>query len=133
MLLPYIPELRLDVADRGVPNRERIVLTPTAQVDMSPYALIAGARGHLPGFASPLRDMFFWFGTGVVSPNDWIFLFTGSGNFAQSPRDDGRGMCWFFYWGKKTTIFHDPHIVPVLIRLNGLSIETPTPPPALPQ
>jgi hypothetical protein len=131
-LLPVIPELALLGAfDRGVPNKERIVLKPQSVLDIGNYAIILGTRLLHTGTVVPVRDAMFWFGSGTVSPDDWLFLFTGSGTPNFVPGPDNKGRLHLVYWGREHTLFHDPITEPVLWRLSG--VEIPKPAGAVPQ
>jgi len=134
ILLPQIPELELlGVADRGVPNRERVVLRSHGHVQMGGYALFLGIRSHAPGFALPVRDSMFWLGDGPVRPDDWVIVFTGSGTPSNTQMPDAPGKIYLLYWGRPTTIFHDPQVVTMLLRLGGVSVEVPPTPLPAPQ
>jgi hypothetical protein len=124
-ILPGIPELQLfGTFDRGVPSKERVVLKPAIALDVGAYVVIAGARASPPyNLFSPLRDHMFWFGTTLLGPNDWIFLYTGHGSPSKFPTEDGSGQIYTSYWGHDLTIFHDPQVIPVIARLNGLLYE----------
>lgn len=124
-LLAGIAELQLfGVFDRGVPNKERVVLRPTVAMDIGAYVVIAGVRAPPPhNLISPLRDHMFWFGSGVLTANDWIFLYTGHGTPSKYPNAEGSGQIYTTYWGHDLTIFHDPQVIPAVVRLNGVQYE----------
>jgi hypothetical protein len=132
--LPLIPELQLlGVFDPGVPRRERIVLKVEAQIDIGWYAIILAIRGQPSGHIAPLRDSMYWIGSGSVQPNDWIFLFTGSGQQITLPAEGDHGKLFVEFWGREETVFHNSQIVPVLWRLSGITVEKADPTiPALP-
>lgn len=124
-VLAGIPELQLfGIIERGVPNKERVVLKPTIALDISPYVVFAAVR-TAPGtdLISPLRDHMFWFGSAFLQPNDWIFLYTGHGTPSTFPASDGNGQVHTLYWGHSLTIFHDPQVIPAIARFNGLQYE----------
>jgi hypothetical protein len=131
-LLPPIPELTLvGVFDRGVPNRERIVLKAETTIEVGNYAVVLGIRYLHTGVFVPIQDAMFWFGSGAAVANDWLFLFTGSGTFNSIPNADGTGKIYLSYWGREHTLFHDPTTEAVLWRINGANF--PPPPVALTQ
>jgi hypothetical protein len=122
--LAPILELELrGVFDAGVPNKERIVLRASQPVEVGAYALILGNRSASAGHVTPLAESLYWFGSAVVPAEDWLMVYTGRGQATKVPTTDGKSMIWVGYWGRQTTIFHDRNIVPVLWRLNGISIE----------
>jgi hypothetical protein len=128
---PLIAELEIrEVANKGVPNSECIVIKPIMSVDMAPFAVCVGMRSL--NFVTPVRDLFFWFGEGTVHPADWIFLYTGSGKASRLSIGEGHaGNYIFCYWGRSTTLFHDNMYTPFLMRFDAIKIALP--PPALPQ
>jgi hypothetical protein len=131
--LPPITEVRLlGVFDPGVPNMERVVLKVEANIDIGWYAIILSQRGQIRDHATPIKDCMYWFGSGSVAPNDFFFLYTGSGTRSTLPPDGGHGKLFIEFWGKKETIFHNAQIVPVLWRLNGIVVERTTTPQQLP-
>jgi hypothetical protein len=131
-LLPNIEELSLLGAfDRGVPNKERIVIRSRSVVDIGNFAVVLGTRFLQTGNVVPVKDTMFWFGSGTVSPDDWVFLYTGPGMPVVLPTEDHKGRLILVYWGREHTLFHDPVTEPVLWRLSG--IEIPKPAEALPQ
>jgi hypothetical protein len=126
--LPQIPELRLvGVFDAGVPRRERIVLKVEQKLDIGWYAIVLAIRAQPAGMAQPLRDSVCWIGSGTVEPNDWFFIYTGAGSQMTIPADSDHGKLFFEFWGRKETVFHDSQIVPMLWRLNGVTIERADP------
>jgi hypothetical protein len=131
--IPQIDELRLlGVYDRGIPNKERIVLKAKQNLDIGWYALILSIRGPSPGHATPMRDSLYWFGSGNVAANDWLFIYTGTGTDTKIPSNDKTCTLFIQFWNRPQTIFHNKQIVPVLWRLNGITIErNPLEPPDL--
>jgi len=134
--IPAINEIRLlGVFDAGIPGKERVVLKVEADIDIGWYAIILSSKTASTGHAIPIRDSMYWVGSGIVSANDWIFLFTGSGTKSTVPAADGKAKLFLEYWGRPQTIFHDPRIIPVLWRLSGIVVERSGPPqtPFLPK
>jgi len=129
---PQITELEIrDVANRGVANQECILIKPRVLVDISPFALFVGFRSQSRGLVTPVRDLFFWFGEGSVSPDDWICVFSGSGTANRKPIEGAPGHYIFCYWGRPTTLFHDSMYTPFLLRYDAILVAEP--PLALPQ
>jgi len=119
------------VADRGVPNRERVVLQVTAPCNPASYGLLTGTSTP-QGNALPFPDNFFWLGSGEVLWNDWIFVFTGHG---EARVDQGpHGRMFNLYMRRPMTVFHNPSVMPILIEIaDFVTIPSPPVPPALPQ
>jgi hypothetical protein len=123
MYLPPVFELSLvGIADRGVPNHERIVLRPTEAV----FGVALGVQSAAD-LATPVIDQFFWFGELVVSPPSWVVIYTGPGEFQES-RDPQTGqLVYAFHWGKPSTVFTMPKVVPIVFRMSGVLLGPPPP------
>jgi len=122
MTLPAIFELTLvGVYERGVPNRERLVFQPTQTIDIGQFGILLGVTGS-PGMAFPIRDNFFWFGNGVVSSGDWVLVYTCAGKPTGSIIPNTNSKVYTVFWGRPTVIFSDPSIVPVLFRMDAVSV-----------
>lgn len=123
MILAPITELLMHpVADRGLPNLERIPILVQEQTEMSQFGLLIGSATN-PNFAVPIQDNFFWFGEGVVNPGDWILLYTGSG----TPRtDDWNSLpgakVYSIHWGRNRTVFANTNIVPLLFKTTCIQV-----------
>ena len=127
-----VPELEIrDVLQRGVPNQECIMIKPRVAVDMGSFAMFIGLRASVPRTVTPVRDLFFWFGEGMVQPEDWVFLFTGTGTPARVPIEASSGHYIFVYWGRPATLLHDSMYAPFILRFDAIEIASP--PLALPQ
>jgi hypothetical protein len=80
MIVADLSELLLyPVAERGVPNAERIPILVRETIDVGCYGIMVGNSGT-HGFATPFQDNLFWFGDGIVNAGDWILVYTGSGS-----------------------------------------------------
>jgi hypothetical protein len=119
-LLPTISELSLvGVADRGVPNKERVVLRPTETVNAGEFALIAvwvSPEGHY----LPIPDTFFWTGNIEIAPPSWLYVYTAPGTYSVSKIKKTNQPVHVCHWGRKQVLFHDERIQPALIRLGGI-------------
>ena len=127
--LPTIPELTLLGAfERGVPNKERVVLRAEAPVDLGFYAVILGwRRAGNETQATPIADSMYWLNSTVIPANDWVFLFTGPGEPTVLRSNDQKSNLHIIYWNRPQTVFHDKHVIPVLWRLNGITIDKAPP------
>ena len=121
-LLAGIAELQMvGVFDRGVPNKERVVLRANTVIDIGEFAVIVGVRTPPPAdMIIPVRDHLFWFGTALVGANDWLFLYTGHGVPDRFPSATGPEQIYTSYWGHSETIFHDPQLIPAVVRFRSL-------------
>jgi hypothetical protein len=122
-ILATINELTLvGVADRGVPNKERIVLRPTEAVGLSAFALIVVFLRD-DQTAIPLRDYFFWFGDLTVAPPGWIYVYSGPGENSVSEigsTGQTKQPVHVLHWGKEHVLFNDDRVHPALVRLGGI-------------
>lgn len=123
MIVADLAELKLfPVADRGVPNLERIPIQILQPTDMGSYGLMVGVSGT-NNFATPVQDNLFWFGDGTVNAGDWILVYTGSG----TPRRDDwpnppGSKIYTVHWGKSKTVFANSMIVPILFRTDSIDV-----------
>ena len=114
------------VFGRGTPNEERIVLTVNETVNMAQFGLLLGIRLE-EGTAAPIRDNFFWFGEGWVRRGDWIFVYTGPGGALSQELPGGSQKLYTLHWGRDKTILNHPDLVPILFRLDAVTIPAETP------
>lgn len=133
MILPTITELTIiGVADRGVPNRERILLRPAEAVNLQAFFITLGVRAEQPGMIRPLHDHVFWFPEEIVSPPSWIVVYTGPGSPGKSTIPESGQPAYTFHWGKQQTVLNDANIVPVLFGLGSVLVPSVEPQPAPP-
>lgn len=132
MIVADLSELKLfPVADRGVPNSERIPILVREHTDMGQFGLMIGLN-TLSGLANPLRDQLFWFGDGMVKPGDWILVYTGSGKPNKIDWHSPPGsQIYVVHWGRDKTMFANSQIVPILFKTGSVAIDQP--PSDLPQ
>lgn len=122
MIIAPVVELTLvGVADAGVPNEERIGLRPTEPVNLAQFGLMVGLS-HPNGAVTPLRDNFFWFGELIIEPPSWVVVYTGRGQYQESVLRDSGHKLYALYWGRPSTMFDWPNIVPVLFRADAVLI-----------
>lgn len=122
MIFPSMSEISLKgVEERGVPNRERILLQVHQDINLVSYGLMVGIRSGAEGSIFPAQDNFLWFGNANVRENDWLAVYTGPGK-ARSIDMGGGQRAYFLYWGRGRTIFNYPEIVPALFRMDALDI-----------
>lgn len=121
MMQGQLTELELwGVYDAGIPNLERVVVRVAQYTDMASFALLVGV--DVPGGNSlPLQDNFFWFGNAVLSPGDWVYVYTGAGIGGSLELNNGAGnKIYNVYWGRKQTVFNVPTIRPLVIRIDAV-------------
>lgn len=131
MIVTDLQELQIyPVADRGVPNRERIAIYIKETTNMGQYGVMVGYSTHVNG-AVPYQDNLFWFGDGIVNAGDWLLLYTGKGTPKTEEWDATGGKLYSIHWGREATIFANTNIVPILFRVDAVDVATP--PVDLPQ
>lgn len=131
MIVSDLQELTIfPVAERGIPNRERIPIYVRETTNMGQYGIMVGIS-TTNNAALPYQDNLFWFGDGIVNAGDWILLYTGRGTTRTEPWEATGGNVYSVHWGRSTTIFAHTNIVPVLFRVDAVGVATP--PMNLPQ
>lgn len=122
MILSSIYELRItEVRDRGVPNRECVAMRINMTVDLGQFGIILGVRGQT-GYASPVKDNFFWFGEATLNQGDWLFLYTGPGEARRSQIPNTNQFIYSIHWGRDKTLFHNENIVPLLFKMESIQV-----------
>ena len=114
------------VADRGVPNRERIPIYIKEATNLGQYGIMVGLSAFGTA-ASPYQDNLFWFGDGVLNAGDWILLYTGKGQPKVDDWKPTEGKVYSLHWGRNSTMFANTNIVPVLFRVDAVNLPDPTP------
>jgi hypothetical protein len=122
MIVADLTELSISaVFDRGKANHERIVIAVHEAVNMGQFALLLGIKSE-GNSAVPLRDNFCWFGDGLVSPDQLIFVYTGPGEPVKSTLPGSEIVTYSLHWGRETTVLHNPEVVPMLIRVDAVNV-----------
>lgn len=122
MIVSDIIELDVHgVFDRGLPNKERIAIYVKSPLNIGQYGLMIGIKAS-GGTAIPIRDNLFWFGDGFLNAGDWIFIYTGAGTPRASNVPGSNAKLYISHWGKPTTIFQAPELVPILFRVDAVFI-----------
>jgi hypothetical protein len=125
MIVANLSELLLyPIAERGVPNEERIPILVRETIDLGGYGIMVG-YSEVHGLATPFQDNLFWFGDGIVNAGDWIFVYTGGGlprthDWAQPPGSK----IYAVHWGRSKTIFANSQNVPILFRTDSVAVGT---------
>lgn len=119
--LRQIDELAfIGIYDRGVPNRERIVLRPTRRIALAEYIVALGLKAP-GGLVRPLPNNLFWFSDEItIEPPYWIFLYTGPGERLFTTLQATKDPALVLHWGRATTLLQNPEIEPVVLQLGGI-------------
>jgi hypothetical protein len=106
----------VNIADRGIPQQERLHLSVFAPSNLVNYAVFA-SRMISPNLVKTTPDLAYWFADMPVYPGDQVILYTGTGQNKVERRPDGR---WnrFVYWGLGNVIWGDPQSCAVLLEIN---------------
>lgn len=112
----------LQTFDRGIAGKERLLIRPHQFLQTAEYSVLLGLRAYRPRVALPIRDCSFWLGNGIVGPDDYVFIYTGSGEATVMPSIDGKGHAYVMFWGRATTVFTDPNVVPMLVKIGAILI-----------
>jgi ABC-type nitrate/sulfonate/bicarbonate transport system permease component len=109
----------ITIANKGIPNQERIHLRVVSDANLSYYVVILSilAPGNLQSVYAGMR-VAFWFPTHIVRTGDNVVLYTGQGTQTSNARSDG-GTDHFFYWGLNSTMFNTPSACAVVMESSG--------------
>lgn len=122
--VPIVDELALyGAADRGVPSQERIILHATADVNLAQFVLCLGVKIGDSGSVHPINDHLFWLNEESVAAGTWIFVYTGPGTRLTTKTKETKEPAVVLHWNKPTTLFHEPHVIPVIFRIGGIMTE----------
>lgn len=114
--------LRIDgVADGKIANSERVIVRVTEFVDLGGYGVCLGWQAE-DDRVYPFNDNVFWFPQTPVAPPSYIFLYTGVGQTARTTVAGTGEDALVFHWGRPTTIFNVPQVLPILIKREVLGI-----------
>lgn len=94
-------------------------------VQMESHCLLLAVRDPISGVYQPLSDYFFWFGAGVVQPNEWVFVYTGPGDARKTNIQGSPDTAYVLHWGHPRTLLADHSITPLLIKLGSMTIADP--------
>ena len=107
------PELEIfGVYDRGIPNKERIVLRANLDTNLSTYCLVLGFTGGNPNIIFPVSDHFLWLGNIIAAQNSWIFIFTGPGTPAVTQEINTKFPVQNIFWNKRNVVLDNQDLTP---------------------
>lgn len=120
----------IDISERGKPNRECILLRVKETCQAGNFLVILAVKNE-EGNLIPLKDSLIWFGENILTAGDWIFLYTCPGEYRTNSMTDRPGTLHSCYWGRNITIFHDPKIYAVIVKMGEFTVSpAPSPPTA---
>lgn len=107
----------VQIADRGVPNRERLHLRALSDVNLN-FFVVFDTTYTSPSAISNLQRHAYWFPSHLVKAGDHVILSTGNGTQSSSWNPAG-GTNHFFYWGLQHTIWNQTGDCAVLFELSS--------------
>jgi hypothetical protein len=114
----------IGVGDRGVPEKERVILKneSKATISLAQFCVCLGVGGASSG-ARPIQDNFYWLGNMNLGPGTWLFLYTNPGSPTVTTSNIGNEPAVVLHWGRRTVLFSESDVVPILFRLGGVAVE----------
>jgi hypothetical protein len=107
----------VQIYDRGVANKERILLRASAETNLSSY-IVFNTWYITPQAISRSPRNVFWFPPKPIKPGDSVVLFSGLGTPSESQNQDGT-TTYFFFWGLANTIWNKTGDCATLVELNN--------------
>lgn len=104
------------IADRGNPEKERIVMRAMSTLDVGLYALVEA--GYADSSVNTFTKDVFWFPDKKIDEGDYVVLYTKSGNDSEKRLESGR-RSHFFYWGKPSAKWGTRTMAPVLMQVES--------------
>jgi hypothetical protein len=118
----------VQIADRGVPHKERVHLAVETDGDLV-SCLVLGTYFVRPSTFYNISSNAYWFEPQKVLAGDRIILYTGPGSKFVREAPDGK-KDYFYYWNRKRTIFGEEKACAVVVRISEWQ-SSPEPAPAL--
>jgi hypothetical protein len=122
LYLPPTSDLILrDVADRGIPNKERILIYSLSGVDLLNFILGIGYTAD-DKFVKPFPQYVYYFEDIVVPAQSWIVVYTGPGQTQVSKLPPpGNEIAFIYHWGLPSVVFQQTGVVPILFRISEMN------------
>lgn len=105
------------IADRGVPDKERLHLSVTADTTLSGYVVLKSfaqgdgvMSGSLPAF---------WFPTVAAKAGDQVVLYSNTGPYTSEKTGDGKTTVHFFHWGGTVPLWAKPSDCAVVLEASN--------------
>jgi hypothetical protein len=121
MFLPPTTGLSIrGVADRGIPNHERIIIYSFSPVNLQNFILGIGYTRD-DRLVTPLPGYVYYFNDVIVPEASWIVIYTGSGQTQVSKLPPNNEVAFIYHWGSPSVLFEQPGVVPILFRVSEMS------------
>lgn len=111
------------IADRGNPQKERIVMVVQSRTDVGQFALLDA--GYSDGGVNTYTRDVYWFPDKPVNEGDYVVLYTKSGKDSEKLQKSGK-KSHFFYWGKSGSKWEGTDMAPVLLQVEEWMSFDPT-------
>jgi hypothetical protein len=121
MFLPNTSQLSIrGVADRGVPNRERIILYNFAAVNLQNFIM---GIGHTTDdqLVTPFFGYVYYFDDIVIPAKSWVIVYTGPGQHQVSKLPPNDEIAFIYHWGLNSVLFQQREVVPILFRISEMN------------
>jgi hypothetical protein len=100
-------KLRIEnIADRGVPNEERLHLRVIEPTNLGSHLVMSSAWVAPTAVANGSKPVF-WFPPQDVRPGDEVILYTRGGIFEQRPQTLLGPTTYFYFWGLSNTLWNN--------------------------
>ncbi|WP_163934368.1 hypothetical protein [Paraferrimonas sp. SM1919] len=110
------------IRDRGIPDKERVVMRALARIDIGQFALIEA--GYSNGEINTETGDCFWFPDKVIDEGDWVVLYTKPGKSKEKVQKSG-SLAHFFYWDKSRAKWSSNSKAPVVLQVDSWSFLPP--------
>lgn len=105
----------VQIADRGVPNQERLHLRVQVETNLAYFVIFDTERRGIG--VVPVPKHAYWFVDKPVKAGDDVIIYTGRGQNQSLIRKDGN-YNHFFYWGLLQTLWKDPNACAVVLEVS---------------
>ena len=121
MLLPPTSDLSVrGVADRGIANKERILLYSFSEINLQNFILGIGFTTD-DKFVTPFRQYAYYFDDILVPAQSWIVVYTGAGQTQVSKLPPTNEIAFIYHWGLLSVVFQQAEVVPILFRISEMT------------
>ncbi len=122
-MLHLEPILELEIVgiyDRGIPNKERVVLRPNMALNLQGFVL--GAGWEFPnGTVFPISDRTLFFTEQWIDVESWVVIYTGKGASLVSEMPTGE-TAYTYHWGRSAVLFSNPRFTAFLARVSAIQV-----------
>lgn len=110
------------VADKGVSDKERIILKVLTPVDVGEFLLMQTGFTNTGVNISVYHS--YWFPDKLASAGDLVVLYSKQGQASEKELENGR-RAHFFYWGLPGAIWNTSNRAPVLLHVDEWKSKSP--------